>query len=153
MQRLPRGLRDHVERTRDLARELARIHGVDEGAVDVGAAAHDLARALRGEALLAEGYTMKDIALYGDSAGGGLAISTVLNLRDRGMGMPAAVVLWSPWADITNAGDTAHTIMDADPLSAASTAEPRTSLHSKMLHDHDIERQATFQSVTLTINK
>ena len=54
LQRLPRGLRDHVERTRDLARELARIHGVDEGPVDVGAAAHDLARALRGEALLAE---------------------------------------------------------------------------------------------------
>ena len=67
------------------------------------------------EALLASGYTMKDIAIYGDSAGGGLAISTVLNLRDRGMGMPAAVVLWSPWADITNAGDTAHTIKDADP--------------------------------------
>lgn len=67
------------------------------------------------EALLKEGYAMKDIALYGDSAGGGLAISTVLNLRDGGMGMPAAVVLWSPWADITNAGDTAHTLRDADP--------------------------------------
>ena len=67
------------------------------------------------EALLVEGYTMQDIALYGDSAGGGLAISTVLNLRDRGTGMPAAVVLWSPWADITDAGDTNHTIMSADP--------------------------------------
>ena len=54
MRRLPRGLRDHVERTRDLARELARIHGVDEGPVDVGAAAHDLARALGGGELLAE---------------------------------------------------------------------------------------------------
>jgi hypothetical protein len=39
------------------------------------------------EALLDHGYSMNDIALYGDSAGGGLAISTVLNLRDRGMGM------------------------------------------------------------------
>jgi len=67
------------------------------------------------EALLAEGYTMNDIALYGDSAGGGLATSTVLNLRDRGMGMPAVVVLWSPWVDLTNAGDTAHTLKDADP--------------------------------------
>jgi len=67
------------------------------------------------EALLEEGYAMKDIAIYGDSAGGGLAISTVLNLRDLGMGMPAAVVLWSPWADITNQGDTAHTLQRADP--------------------------------------
>ena len=66
-------------------------------------------------ALMAEGYEMKEIAIYGDSAGGGLAISTALNLRDRGLGMPAALVLWSPWADITNAGDTAHTLRDADP--------------------------------------
>ena len=68
------------------------------------------------KALLAEGYSMKDIALYGDSAGGGLVTSTVLNLRDRGMGMPAAVVLWSPWADLTNAGDSAQTLAGADPV-------------------------------------
>jgi acetyl esterase/lipase len=66
-------------------------------------------------ALLAEGYSMTDIALFGDSAGGGLAISTVLSLRELGLGMPAAVVLWSPWADLTNAGDTAHTLREADP--------------------------------------
>jgi len=63
-----------------------------------------------------QGYAMKDIALYGDSAGGGLAVSTVLNLRDRGMGMPAAVVLLSPWADISMAGDTQHTLEYTDPL-------------------------------------
>ncbi|TDI70911.1 MAG: alpha/beta hydrolase [Bacteroidetes bacterium] len=67
------------------------------------------------EALLAEGYSMKDIALYGDSAGGGLATSTVLNLRNQGMGMPAAVVLWAPWVDLSDAGDTAHTLKEADP--------------------------------------
>lgn len=67
------------------------------------------------KALLADGYEMKDIALYGDSAGGGLAISTALNLRDRGMGMPAAVVLWSPWADLSNAGDTPNTLENAAP--------------------------------------
>ena len=67
------------------------------------------------KALLNQGYTMKNIALYGDSAGGGLAISTVLNLRDRGMGMPAAVVLLSPWADISDAGDTMHTLENTDP--------------------------------------
>ena len=68
------------------------------------------------EALLAEGYTMDDIAMYGDSAGGGLATSTVLNLRDKGMGMPAVVVLWAPWVDLTNVGDSAHTIANEDPL-------------------------------------
>lgn len=66
-------------------------------------------------ALLAEGHSMKDIAIYGDSAGGGLATSTVLNLRDQGMGMPAAVVLWAPWVDLSDAGDTARTLKEADP--------------------------------------
>lgn len=65
--------------------------------------------------LLAKGYAMKDIAFYGDSAGGGLVINTVLNLRDKGMSMPAAVVLLSPWADLTNNGDTMHTLDNTDP--------------------------------------
>jgi monoterpene epsilon-lactone hydrolase len=67
------------------------------------------------KALLKEGYDMDDIAIYGDSAGGGLAISTVLNLRDAGLGMPAAVVLLSPWADISDAGDSQVTLKNADP--------------------------------------
>lgn len=67
------------------------------------------------QSLITEGYSMDDIALYGESAGGGLAVSTVLNLRERGMGMPAAVVLWSPWVDLTNAGDSSNTLERADP--------------------------------------
>lgn len=45
-----------------------------------------------------------------------MATSTVLNLRDRGMGMPAAVVLLSPWVDVSDAGDTMHTLENTDPL-------------------------------------
>jgi len=36
-------------------------------------------------------------------------------MRDEGMGMPAAVVLWSPWADITETGDTSVTLKEAEP--------------------------------------
>ena len=66
--------------------------------------------------LVAEGHTMDRIAIYGDSAGGNLVVRTVLNLRDAGMGMPAAVVLFSPWADLTDSGDTATTLKTADPI-------------------------------------
>ena len=66
-------------------------------------------------ALLAQGFPMKDLAIYGDSAGGGLAAGAVLKLRDAGLGMPAAVVLWSPWADITETGDTYVTLKAAEP--------------------------------------
>jgi acetyl esterase/lipase len=63
-----------------------------------------------------QGYAMGDIAIYGDSAGGGLAAGVVLKMRDEGMGMPAAVVLWSPWADITETGDTYVTLKLAEPM-------------------------------------
>ena len=49
---LPRGLREHVERVRKVGRELALRHGVDADLVDQGTAAHDLARAVKGEVLL-----------------------------------------------------------------------------------------------------
>lgn len=61
------------------------------------------------------GYSMQDIAIYGDSAGGGLAAGAVLKMRDGGMEMPAAVVLWSPWADITETGDSYVTLKAAEP--------------------------------------
>lgn len=51
---LPKGLREHVARTRTLAAELAQFHGADTGAVDLAAACHDLARALKPATLLSE---------------------------------------------------------------------------------------------------
>ena len=67
------------------------------------------------EALNKQGFPMKNLAIYGDSAGGGLAAGAVLKMRDAGLGMPAAVVLWSPWADITETGDTYMTLKAAEP--------------------------------------
>lgn len=66
-------------------------------------------------ALLKEGNKLTDMAIFGDSAGGGLVAGSVLKMRDKGLGMPAAIVLWSPWADITNSGDSAVTLKDAEP--------------------------------------
>jgi len=65
--------------------------------------------------LAEQGFTAGDIVLYGDSAGGGLAAGATLKMRDLGMEMPAALVLWSPWADISETGDTYVTLRDAEP--------------------------------------
>jgi monoterpene epsilon-lactone hydrolase len=90
-------------------------------------------------ALLEEGYGPEDIAIYGDSAGGGLAAGSVLKARDEGLGLLAAVVLWSPWADITNNGDSYSTLADADPIliyddwlenAAAAYAKPEDQKNS-----------------------
>jgi epsilon-lactone hydrolase len=68
------------------------------------------------QALRDQGYSLDDIGMYGDSAGGGLVAGSVLKMRDEGLGMPAALVLWSPWTDVTRIGDTYTTLRDADPF-------------------------------------
>jgi monoterpene epsilon-lactone hydrolase len=89
-------------------------------------------------ALRQEGVGLNRVAIYGDSAGGGLAAGAVLKMRDKGLGMPAAVVLWSPWADITDSGDTAVTLRHAEPTyvydrhlkpAADSYADPKDQKH------------------------
>ena len=52
--------------------------------------------------------------MFGDSAGGGLVAGSVLKMRDEGVGIPAAIVLWSPWTDVTGEGDTYVTLKDDD---------------------------------------
>jgi len=67
------------------------------------------------KALAKQGFAASDILLFGDSAGGGLAAGVTLKMRDLGMEMPAALVLWSPWTDISETGDTYMTLRDAEP--------------------------------------
>lgn len=49
---LPKGLRDHIYRVRDLAQELASRHGIDPGRAELAVLAHDVARAVPGAELL-----------------------------------------------------------------------------------------------------
>ncbi|TGJ88532.1 hypothetical protein E0Z10_g230 [Xylaria hypoxylon] len=42
------------------------------------------------------------IILAGDSAGGGMVLSTLVTLRDRGLPLPAGAILISPWVDLTH---------------------------------------------------
>lgn len=66
-------------------------------------------------ALREAGKRLENMAIYGDSSGGGLAAAVILKMRDRGLGMPRAAVLVSPWLDVTSSGDTETTLRDADP--------------------------------------
>ncbi len=90
------------------------------------------------DALQKEGHKLKEISIYGESAGGALAAGAVLKMRDKGLGMPAALVLWSPWADIANRGDSAITLAKFDPLyiydkhlkrAADAYADPKDQKH------------------------
>jgi len=66
------------------------------------AALRDAADAYRW--LLTQGITPNNIIFAGDGSGGGLALATLLALRNAGLPLPAASVCFSPWADLTLSG-------------------------------------------------
>lgn len=62
------------------------------------------------------GTDPKSIVIAGDSAGGGLTLSTLLSLRDDGDPLPAAAVLISPFTDFTFGGDSRRINDRRDPM-------------------------------------
>ncbi len=77
------------------------------------------------EALLDNGIAPSDVAFAGESAGGGLAIATLVNARDRGLPLPAAAFVMSPYADLTLAGTTMETRREVDPLLSFEALQAR----------------------------
>lgn len=66
--------------------------------------------------ILEQGYFGEQIILAGDSAGGGLAMALCMYLRDHHMPMPCGIVAMSPWADLTNSGESYDMNFEKDPL-------------------------------------
>ncbi|AMN38797.1 alpha/beta hydrolase [Rhodoplanes sp. Z2-YC6860] len=66
--------------------------------------------------LLADGADPSRIIIMGDSAGGGLAVSALLRLRDAGIALPAATVMMSPWTDLAVTGESNRVNAASDPL-------------------------------------
>jgi epsilon-lactone hydrolase len=77
------------------------------------AAVDDARRAY--EALL-QTYAPERIVVAGESAGGGLTAALIVNLRDEGRPLPAAVALLSPWCDLNGLGDVSDEALDIDFL-------------------------------------
>jgi monoterpene epsilon-lactone hydrolase len=80
------------------------------------AARDDALRSYR--ALLASGIGPERVALFGESAGGALALTTLVAARDAGLPQPAAGVLYSPWVDLTLSGASMDTKASVDYLLA-----------------------------------
>jgi epsilon-lactone hydrolase len=66
--------------------------------------------------LLQQGFAANRMAIAGDSAGGGLTIATLVNLRDKKLGLPACAVAISPWVDLEGLGNSLTTRSAQDPM-------------------------------------
>ena len=66
--------------------------------------------------LMMDGVAPRKLVIAGDSAGGGLALATLVYLRDHGDPLPAGAVLFSPWTDLAATGATLVTNNGADPM-------------------------------------
>lgn len=77
------------------------------GLEDCLAAYHDLLR---------QGHDPANITLAGDSAGGGLVLSTLLALRDEGTALPANAIILSPLGDLSHTGSSRQYNKRVDPV-------------------------------------
>lgn len=80
-------------------------------------------------ALLDSGEAPSAIAFAGDSAGGGLTVTTCLSARDAGLPMPAAIVALSPGLDMTRTGESMETKAGIDPFFTRAGLEHTGALY------------------------
>jgi len=66
--------------------------------------------------LLEQDYSPDNIAICGDSCGGGLVASTLMSVREQGLPMPSCGVLLSSWADLTLQSESVQRNAESDPL-------------------------------------
>jgi len=89
--------------------------------------------------LLDLGTDPKTIVIAGDSAGGGLTLSTLLALRDDGDPLPAAAVVISPFTDFSFGGESRRANARRDPMLSADAIKQMNALYlDDALHDNPL---------------
>ncbi len=66
--------------------------------------------------LLAQGILPRNIAIAGDSAGGGLVVAALVAIREAGLEQPSCGWCISPWVDMEGIGDSMTSLAAADPI-------------------------------------
>lgn len=84
-------------------------------------------------ALMGQGYKPEHILIGGDSAGGNLTLALALQLRETGVGMPAGLILISPWTDASFTQLPSPNNDALLPLDWAEFSRPRFATDAQMM--------------------
>ena len=95
------------------------------------------------QGLLDEGVEPSTAVFAGDSAGGGLAIAAAMRARDEGLPLPGALVLVSPWVDLTCSSESWVTNAPTDALITPALRE-RVDLYAPGLDPRDPDLSPLF---------
>lgn len=79
--------------------------------------------------LLKQGYLPNNIIFAGDSAGGGIALATLLKCKDDGIPLPAGCAVFSPCTDMTISGESHQIRAKADPCTPKGSTETYLSYY------------------------
>lgn len=85
--------------------------------------------------LLSHGYPDGNIALCGESAGGGLVYALALRLKAEGLLMPRGIVAISPWSDLTASGASYEENRTLDPSMTQKRLGFYAACYAKTLSD------------------
>ena len=85
--------------------------------------------------LLDKGYPASQIALCGESAGGGLCYALCLKLREMGLPQPCGIVAISPWTDLTASGSSYEENREVDPSMTAAMLDAFASNYTSDRRD------------------
>lgn len=80
-------------------------------------------------ALLEDGEDPAGLAVAGDSAGGGLSVTSLLAARDEGLPMPAAITAFSAGLDATCSGNSMDSKAGIDPLFTRESLGPAIQMY------------------------
>lgn len=88
---------------------------------------------------LSQGRDSSSIVIAGDSAGGGLALGTMLALRDAGDPLPACGVCISPWVDLTLSSQSIQSKATVDPILNPDSLDGYARYYAgEYARDHDL---------------